>query len=107
MEIDMSPNLISTSLFAGAAVAIALVMSPAASAAQPDTDKQDAAPIVVAQAPAPATSARSLAVPPDGGAVHLRGVRAAAMQGPDALRRYTFRTRMIYNYDYEDCAPKP
>jgi len=29
------------------------------------------------------------------------------MQGPDALRRYTFRTRMIYNYDYEDWAPKP
>lgn len=103
----MSPNPMSTSLFAGAAVAITLVMSPAVSAAEPDADRQDAAPIVVAQAPAPATSARSLTLPPDGGAVHLRGVRAAAMQGPDALRRYTFRTRMIYNYDYEDWAPKP
>ena len=103
----MSPNLMSTSLFAGAAVAIALVMSPAVSAAETDTDRQDAAPIVVTQASAPATSARSTALPPDGGAVHLRGVRTAAMQGPDALRRYTFRTRMIYNYDYEDWAPKP
>ena len=103
----MSPNPMSTSLFAGAAVAITLVMSPAVSATKPDADRKDAAPIVVAQAPGPATSARSLAPPPDGGAVHLRGVRAAAMQGPDALRRYTFRTRMIYNYDYEDWAPRP
>jgi len=76
-------------------------------ATEPDADRQDAAPIVVAQASAPATSARNTALPPDGGAVHLRGVRAAALQGPDALRRYTFRTRMIYNYDYEDWAPKP
>ena len=26
------------------------------------------------------------------------GVRRAAAQGPEALRRYIFRTRMIYNY---------
>jgi hypothetical protein len=26
------------------------------------------------------------------------GVRRAAAQGPDALRRYIWRTRMIYNY---------
>ena len=26
------------------------------------------------------------------------GVRRAAAQGPEALRRYTWRTRMIYNY---------
>jgi hypothetical protein len=103
----MSPNLMSTSLFAGAAVALILAMSPVVSATQPDADRQDAAPIVVTQASAPATSARSTALPPDGGAVHLRGVRMAALQGPDALRRYTFRTRMIYNYDYEDWAPKP
>jgi hypothetical protein len=103
----MSPNLMSTSLFAGAAVALTLAMSPVVSATEPDADRQDAAPIVVAQASAPATSARNTALPPDGGAVHLRGVRAAALQGPDVLRRYTFRTRMIYNYDYEDWAPKP
>ena len=28
------------------------------------------------------------------------GVRRAAAQGPEALRRYIWRTRMIYNYYY-------
>ena len=32
-------------------------------------------------------------------------VRAAAAQGPEALRRYIFRTRMIYNFYYWDFAP--
>jgi hypothetical protein len=30
------------------------------------------------------------------------GVRRAAAQGPDALRRYIWRTRMIYNYNFWD-----
>ncbi|HKU87210.1 MAG TPA: hypothetical protein VJV77_12820 [Casimicrobiaceae bacterium] len=95
-------------LFAGAAVAIALAISPAVSAAQPDVTAPDTAPIVLAQAGAPASTAmQNLAVDPDAGAVHLRGVRQAARQGPDELRRYIFRTRMIYNFDYEDWAPKP
>ena len=33
------------------------------------------------------------------------GVRAAAAQGPDALRRYIWRTRMVYNFYYADFAP--
>jgi hypothetical protein len=28
------------------------------------------------------------------------GVRRAAAQGPEALRRYIWRTRMIYNYNF-------
>jgi len=32
----------------------------------------------------------------------LRGVLAAADQGPEALRRYLWRTRMIYDYQFED-----
>jgi hypothetical protein len=32
------------------------------------------------------------------------GVRKAAAEGPDALRRYVQRTRMIYNYYYWDFA---
>ncbi len=32
------------------------------------------------------------------------GVRHAADQGPEALRRYILRTRMIYNYRFEDFA---
>ena len=34
----------------------------------------------------------------------LRGVLAAADQGPQALRRYLWRTRMIYGYQYDDFA---
>jgi hypothetical protein len=30
------------------------------------------------------------------------GVRRAAAQGPQALRRYIWRTRMIYNYNFWD-----
>jgi hypothetical protein len=108
MEIEMSPKPMQSMLFAGAAVAIALAISPAVSAAQPDAVAPETAPIVLAQAGAPAsTSMQNLAVDPDLGAVNLRGVRKAARQGPDELRRYIFRTRMIYNFDYEDWAPRP
>ena len=36
---------------------------------------------------------------------HEAGVRAAARQGPDALRQYVWRTRMIYGFYYGDFAP--
>jgi len=36
---------------------------------------------------------------------HEAGVRAAARQGPDALRQYIWRTRMVYNFYYGDFAP--
>ena len=36
---------------------------------------------------------------------HEAGVRAAALQGPDALRQYIWRTRMVYNFYYGDFAP--
>ena len=32
----------------------------------------------------------------------MRGARAAAQHGPEALRRYIDRTRMIYALDYRD-----
>jgi hypothetical protein len=38
--------------------------------------------------------------------VHLRGVRKAATESPEALRRYIWRTRMIYNHWYDAFAPK-
>ena len=44
-------------------------------------------------------SAPSRAYPPS-----EAGVRRAAAQGPEALRRYIWRTRMIYNYYYWDFA---
>ena len=97
-----------STLLAGTAVAMALAISPTASAAQPDA-AGETAPIVLAQATAPLSTAamRSAGVDPDLGAVNLRGVRKAVAQGPNELRRYIFRTRMIYNFDYEDWAPKP
>jgi hypothetical protein len=109
MEIEMSPKPMHSTLFAGAAVAIAIAISPAAWAAESNVAAADAAPVVLAQAGAPGSTAamRGVAIDPDLGAVHLRGVRKAAAQGPDELRRYVFRTRMIYNFDYEDWAPKP
>jgi hypothetical protein len=108
MEIEMSPKPMHSMLFAGAAVAIALAISPAVSAAQPDAAAPDTAPIVLAQATTPASTAMyNVAIDPDLGAVNLRGVRKAARQGPDELRRYVCRRRMIYNFDYEDWAPKP
>ena len=105
----MSSKPIHSALFAGAAVAIALAISPAASAAQPDVNAPNTEPIVIAQAagtPAAGAAMRTAAIDPDLGAVNWRGVRKAALQGPDELRRYIFRTRMIYNFDYEDWAPK-
>ena len=36
---------------------------------------------------------------------HEAGVRFAARQGPDALRQYIWRTRMIYGFYYGDFAP--
>jgi hypothetical protein len=35
---------------------------------------------------------------------HEAGVRAAAAQGAEPLRRYIFRTRMIHNFYYNDFA---
>jgi hypothetical protein len=37
---------------------------------------------------------------------YQRGVRQAAAEGNEALRRYVWRTRMIYNFYYHDFAPK-
>ena len=64
------------------------------------------APIVVAQATGSSPARTGAAAEGDYIPVNYRGVRAAALEGPDALRRYVFRTRMIYNYYYLDFAPK-
>ena len=98
----MSPNLIRNTPFAGAAVALALVTSSAF--ATEATTTTDAAPVVVAQVSAPVAPASILAGNED--PVHLRGVRKSATESPEALRRYIWRTRMIYNHWYDSFAPK-
>jgi hypothetical protein len=62
-------------------------------------------PVVVAQV---STSTTTIAGSPDANTfpAYQAKVRAAAAQGPDALRRYVHRTRMIYNFYYNDFAPK-
>ena len=54
----------------------------------------------------PTAAAADNAVPFDEFPAYQRGVRQAAKEGPDALRRYVSRTRMIYNFRYNDFAPK-
>jgi hypothetical protein len=54
----------------------------------------------VAQTIAPAASGEAAQAYP----AMQRGVRQAAGQGPDALRRYIERTRTIYSYYYWDFA---
>ena len=64
-----------------------------------------AARVVLAQV---STSSATIAGSPDanGFPAYQAGVRAAATEGPDALRRYVHRTRMIYNFYYVDFAPR-
>jgi hypothetical protein len=107
MEIAMSPNPMRCTLVGGAVVALAILASATASAAQPTgATAPNAAPVVVAQGAAPATTALRSGAAIDGYPAYQRGVRKAAAEGPEALRRYIWRTRMIHNFYYNDFAPK-
>ena len=83
----------------GAAFALA---SAAALAQNPATTAATDAPIVLAQA----TPSSPMARPPQPSTYTYppleAGVRRAAAEGPEALRRYIYRTRMIYNWYYPD-----
>jgi len=81
-----------------------LALSQSASSQTPESMPPDAR-VIVAQAASPAPAQSAVATPYDFPA-YQRGVRAAAGQGPDALRRYVGRTRMIYAFYYNDFAPK-
>jgi hypothetical protein len=88
----------------GLATVAATLLASTPSQAQTDANAAPA-PIVVAQTSV-GVAAKPETTVSDATPVHLRGVRAAAAQGPDALRRYIFRTRMIYGFYYNDFAPK-
>ena len=49
-------------------------------------------------------SRESRSVAPADASPGKRGAHAAAQQGPEALRRYVDRTRMIYALDYQEFA---
>ena len=94
-----------TTVFAGAALALVLLAANPVSAAAPAApgDASESAPIVVAQLSAAAQVAPATS-PAAGYPASQRGVREAAAQGNEALRRYIWRTRMIYDYYFYDFA---
>jgi len=86
----------------GAAFALAATI---AFAGAPEAPSTPSGPLVLADASVPSATSRAAASDrryPPGEA----GVRRAAAQGPEALRRYIWRTRMIYNYYYWDFATR-
>ena len=101
----MSRNPFRISLFGGALAALAIVAPAAAAAGSNDASSQPA-PVVVAQADAPAVIQGSPVVVASRFPAEQRGVRQAAAESNEALRRYVWRTRMIYNYYYNDFATK-
>ena len=84
--------------------AIGIAISGGA-ASQTPADTPESAPVLVAQAATSAPAGSATATSNDFPA-YQRGVRAAAGQGTEALRRYVNRTRMIYAFNYNDFAPK-
>jgi hypothetical protein len=106
METAMSSNPMRCTLVGGAVVALVVLISPVTLAAEPTEAVPDVAPVVVAQAAAPATDSRAAGMTLDEYPAYQRGVRKAAAEGTEALRRYTWRTRMIYNFYYNDFAPR-
>lgn len=88
----------------GAAIALAATIA-SAGASEASRSTPSGPLVLAADASAPSATARAAASDrryPPGEA----GVRRAAAQGPEALRRYIWRTRMIYNYYYWDFATR-
>ena len=101
----MATNPKHSILLAGALVALAgyAPLGAAAAGNAGTTASHDASsPLVLAQASAPRVDADRVAVPVRAYPAYQRGVREAAAQGPEALRRYIWRTRMIYNFYFPD-----
>jgi hypothetical protein len=100
----MNRNEARSTMFAGAAVALILLASTPLLAAEPASPR-DAAPLVVAQS-GPAQTRDPAVAAIDAYPAYQRGVRAAAREGDEALRRYIWRTRMIYNFYFQDYVVK-
>ena len=89
------------------AIAIGVAMAfPAAAAPEAPPLAADHEPAIVAQSTVPVNEAREAVVAGEEFPAYQRGVRTAAAAGPDALRRYIWRTRMFHNFNYNDFAPK-
>jgi hypothetical protein len=105
MESAMSSRLSQCTLAGGIALSlVVLVSSPAAAAERSSPAASNTPPVTLAQATMGAERATRPA--PAAYPAYQRGVWEAAAQGPEALRRYVWRTRMIYNFYYYDFAPR-
>jgi hypothetical protein len=110
MENAMSPSPMVPTLFAAAPLALALRASPASFAATADAgisaarDARDVSPPVMVAAAPMRTDALPAPVLAEPYPAYQRGVRQAADEGNEALRRYVWRTRMIYDFYYYDFA---
>jgi hypothetical protein len=100
----MTANPIRRQLHGVIASVVAAVV-PVAAAAETDNASTQPAPVVVAQAGPTATLPGRSLVASRAFRPLERGVREAAAESNEALRRYVWRTRMIYDYYYNDFAP--
>jgi hypothetical protein len=97
----MGTNRFTTSnaLMLGATIMLTSSIACAAQSTAPTISTQGAAVVAVASnADTAANTTRS--VEPASFPSSEAGVRRAAAEGPESLRRYIQRTRMIYNYYY-------
>jgi hypothetical protein len=101
MEVFMNWNALHRIL--ACIVTLVAIESPASAAPEAALDP---APSIVAQSAGPPSNNGAAAVAGEEFPAYQRGVRKAATEGPDALRRYVWRTRMIYNFNYKDFAPR-
>jgi hypothetical protein len=79
------------------ALALAATSALANPLASPTSIPQDAIQLAAADSNPTVADASGSATTRDYPAIQA-GVRRAAAEGPEALRRYCFRTRMIYNF---------
>ena len=99
----MNTNAFRSRLFARGVIALAVALSASITFANGlSTPATNDGVVVVAQAGT--TTVTRVVIEPF--PAYQTGVRAAAAQGPEALRRYLWRTRMIYNFYYDDFAPR-
>ena len=91
------------------AVAVVLMLGTTATVADSRLVKsaaESSAPLSLAAATSLTTDASASIDPAQSYSPSQAGVRKAAREGPDALRRYVHRTRMIHNYYYWDFAKR-
>jgi hypothetical protein len=85
------------------ALALAATAALASPSVSPTSVPQDSMQLAGADSSQMVAEAPGSATPRNYPAVEA-GVRRAAAEGPEALRRYIWRTRMVYNYYFWDFA---